>query len=747
MKSPKTLLWYGLSALAGVVAYMIHLGPFHPLVILSLLIIGLVWGLDLRRHTAGIKRLLPLVLGLLCFGLRLLYWDGFDLSGRVIALWWLSVVAILFIWARDYSLVPKSLKVFNGWRLGKRLWFIFICMEILFILSSYIIVDRGVKWGGDEPHYLAVAQSVVKDFDLNVFNQYFRGEYREFAEVEKLPAHGAFGRGYKKMYSTHLPGVSVIVAPLLLLKVPLPLLYFFVRAYLGLFGALLAVLVYLFSLRLWADENLSLSITCALMLTAPVFFLSIHLFPEIQALLLVLAALYLLLFPGQRILLKTFAAGFCLGALVFWGLKYMIFTYLFMAGFALYFAWKRAWKRMLVLAIWPLVFSVLFFYYLYFAYGTFSPMAVYTGMMSESQAKAYYAGAGAIPLGNRVETLLGYFFDQRDGLLPYSPFYFFAFPGLILALRRFKIYWPYLAISAVGGIYILYHAYSTVRAGYCPQGRYLVPVMWMLALFWVIYLREGKNGAAKKLSSLLLVYSLLVTVYQVFSPFTLYQPATHDSLIRPALMFQQWGNPYFNPAHWLPSFAKVEGNFRYLPNLVWLVFLPVLFFWSFKRVKERPGAYGPWCMFILALALFVLPPRVGLYNPLLVQPPGGLPFTVYRESAYPGRRSDMKLDIRHTHEKTITVSTPRPVTDFVVELTNPGKNSLEVELYGFDTHLHAFDILPGQKERAALKTAALRRKNKFFYRFTLVLKEMGGNFPAAAVRLYPVLPGEKKQNR
>ncbi len=737
-----------IAVFAGYISFSWHGNLLHPLMLISTAALVLTIFVALRQKKSYIRLLLPFSAGLLCFLMKQFYWDKFDFTSRVNSLLLLSLIFTILLTVREFKLLKKFLLFFNGLKLKKRLLAMFIFLETFFILSSGMMVKKGVKLGGDEPHYLAISHSIIKDFDLNVFNQYFRKGYREFSDVERLPAHGAFGKGYKKLYSTHLPGVSVTVAPFMWLKLPLPWLYFLVRAYLGLFGALLGVVVYLFSFKLWKNENLSLFVTTVFMLTAPVFFHSFHLFPELQALLLVLSSLYFLLFPGKRVLLKTLLSGFLLGAVIFWGLKYMIFIYLLSLGFFVYFMVKREYKRALLFILFPILFQLLFFYYLYFAYGNLSPMSIYTGMMSDSQAEQYYSQAGTIPLQNRLETLLGYFFDQRDGLLLYSPFYFFAFPGLLLALRKFKTYWPHLLISVPGFFYILYHGYSTVRAGYCPQARYLVPVIWVMLLFAVIFHLESPNNLFKKIFYLLPIYSGFVVVYQVLHPFTLYQPATHDNVLRSALMFSQWGNLYFDPAHFLPSFIKVAGNFKYVPNLVFLVLLVVLIAWALRRTKPSPTAgdisfcvsrkYAGPILFAALFVFFLLFPRQALYNPTLVQKKGDMPYTIYRESRQPRRAPQKIIKIEAAGRQAFTVSTLKGAEHFVLEFENRGDTEVWVEIYNYDNRLGRTLVQARQTSRISLKNPGSRRlKNRFFYQFTLILESQEAKPFSLGFQLYP----------
>ncbi|MCI0470519.1 MAG: hypothetical protein L0Y73_02565, partial [Candidatus Aminicenantes bacterium] len=235
---------------AGFLSFYLHGNIMHPLLYIPLPALFFALAAETRYKKSYTALLLPFSSGILCFLMKLFYWDKFDFAERVNCLLLLSLFFSAALAIKEFALLKKFTAYFNRLKLKKRLLAIFIFTELLFVVSAGIIVKKGVALGGDEPHYLAISQSLIKDFDLNVFNQYFREGYKEFIDVKQLRAHGAFGKGYKKMYSIHLPGVAVTIAPFLAFKIPLPWLYFLIRAYLGIFGALLAVVVYLFSLGL-----------------------------------------------------------------------------------------------------------------------------------------------------------------------------------------------------------------------------------------------------------------------------------------------------------------------------------------------------------------------------------------------------------------------------------------------------------------------------------------------------------------
>lgn len=681
--------------------------------------------------------LAPLGLALLVPLLRLTQWDAADFRARadlllgaalLWALWRLG--CSLDAWARLTALFARQSR-------RRRLVFIFLCAEIFFILAAVGLTRGGVQWVGDEPHYLAVAQSMAQDGDLNLWNQYFRGKFREFMDVAALPPHANFGLGYKRLYSYHLPGVAVTVAPFMALHLPPPLLFLLVRAFLGLFGALLAVLIYLFAQRLQLGEGLALLVTALFCLSAPVFFFSVHVFPEVQAMLLVLAALYLLLFPGKHPHRSTLLGGLLLGLTIFWGVKYALFIYLYAAGFSVLFLRRRQWRRLVCLLAPLAALQAVFFAGLYLAYGTIAPSAVYYGIPNPQTQKQFYDTVfRTITLNMRLETLLDYFIDQRDGLFPYNPFYLFALPGLILALRRFRLYAVHLLLAVPPLVFVLNHAFSTIRAGHCPQGRYLTPVVWVLLLFAVIFRKESENAFFRRLWYALPLYSFCTAAWQVLHPLTLYQATTHDVLHRPGLLFQQWSNLYWDWSALLPSFAKMD-NSRHWPNYVWAVGLILFTAAALVRLRRAPGRVSAAVVFLAVLAAAVALPRPGLYNPVTVEAAGVVPHVVYQENVFPQRRSaPEEVRWERGDERTrLVIETRRPVARFRLEWAGAAARRLTVE--NFDRPLLAEREVAGTGGLELADVRFRRRGPRFLYSFSLRLDTPAGR-PRPQVKLYPL---------
>ncbi|MEX1127728.1 MAG: hypothetical protein WEB50_04085, partial [Vicinamibacterales bacterium] len=66
--------------------------------------------------------------------------------------------------------------------------------------------------GGDEPHYLVITQSLLKDGDLEIGNNHRRRDYASFAPGD-LPPHVQVLRRDGRIYSIHAPGLPAVVAP------------------------------------------------------------------------------------------------------------------------------------------------------------------------------------------------------------------------------------------------------------------------------------------------------------------------------------------------------------------------------------------------------------------------------------------------------------------------------------------------------------------------------------------------------
>ena len=345
----------------------------------------------------------------------------------------------------------------------------------------------------------------------------------------------------------------------------------------SLFGALFGIQLYLYALQEWKKPGLAFALWLLTGLTAPVFFYAMHVYPEIIIALFALTAFRLLKFSARTSPARFVLLGFLLTSFIwFHALKY----FFLMGPLFLYALWVLAVKgkarlRLAWFFAWPVLGTALYFYFQYTLYGSFNPTAVsWQGAMDGQQtlnwAKTLLTG---IPFRFRLDTLLGYFLDQRDGLLFYAPIYVFALFGIVeMARRKRKDLGLLLFIAAP---YVLVSAFLTQRTGFAPQARPLVAVIWVMAIFLGQFLSDNAKPLFARSLNYAAGLSLLFVGLLCLNPLALYQETTVGAVERGGELFYRLSNLHFYLPTLLPSFIKVE-EWRWSPNFVWPVLLALL---------------------------------------------------------------------------------------------------------------------------------------------------------------------------
>lgn len=546
--------------------------------------------------------LLPLGFLFLSPWLLRLYTTGGDLRVRLRFLAVSSVAGAVFLQLSGFarflvkrgSFLDRTVLRFSALSSRLRLAILFLASLAVYQVAAFILVSRGTTFSGDEPYYLLTTHSLLRDGDINVADNYARQDYFHFYSQKENPRLklGIYGRQGKKgkdsVYPINLPGISVLMLPFYWLSqlVSGRWLTFILKASLSVWAALLGLQVYLYARERWERERLSLGLWALYAFSAPVLFYAVHLYPEVTVAFL---AVYIFRKVSGRTPPRTdvlILGGLMLGLFPWFGLKYSFLFYPLLIV-SLYLLVKEHGLRLkaLAFAVPPLISMALFYVFVHSLYGTFSPIAVYEGVMSPERTEAFRQLFLGIPLRARIDALLDYFLDQRDGLLLYSPLYFFALLGFVeLYRRRKRDFW---ALLIIGLPFLLNYALFTHRQGASPQGRVLTPLTWILIIAVGHFLVHNRSRTFSILFGAAAGAGLLLAAVLLANPSFLYQPTTHEFTSRPGELFVYLSNLHFLLPLYLPSFIKVD-NTRYLPNYVWLA--GILIFWAAYVLakKERP---------------------------------------------------------------------------------------------------------------------------------------------------------------
>jgi hypothetical protein len=280
--------------------------------------------------------------------------------------------------------------------------------------------------GGDEPHYLIITQSLLKDGDLQIENNHAARDFAAYYAGDIRPDFKVRGQN-GAIYSIHAPGTSAVVLPAFALFG-----YRGAQATIACLAALASAFIWYAGWLATGDRAAAWFAWLAVAL-APTFVIqSVTIFPDGVALFIVSAVVTMLLRLGglgSPVSTGGLVAVSALLAVLPWLHTRLA---LLLAGFVLIIAWL-VWmdtgrsiaerrKRLLSFAVLPAASTTAWLGFFQIVYGTPNPVFPY----GEDRGTS---------LGNVPGGLLGLLFDEQFGLLAYSPVLAAAFVGLFAGRR------------------------------------------------------------------------------------------------------------------------------------------------------------------------------------------------------------------------------------------------------------------------------------------------------------------------
>jgi hypothetical protein len=368
-----------------------------------------------------------------------------------------------------------------------------VFLPAVFLIYTVVAGRAQLQVGpqGDEPHYLMVAESLLRDGDVSLEKDYGERRYAVFHDAPLEPHYRVRGRG-GAIYSLHAVGLSVLILPAYALAG-----YAGASLFMALLAALLALEVREWVRGLTGRDGLAEAAGWAFALSPPLIHYAGLVFTEVPAALAVAFALRRSREErlGRR---AALAVGLAVAALPWLNIRYAPLCALLLV----HALWRHRHLRPAAALIAPTLVSVAgLILYHQALYGFLDPRRVY-GRRPE------------IALATLREGLPGLLFDQEFGLLVYAPFLALAVPGLVFFWRRDRRQ----ALAAMALVLVTLLTAGTWhmwRGGFNPPARFLVPIAPVLAAAVAMaWDRRGLTSGA----ALLLGWSLWLGLAGAWEP-------------------------------------------------------------------------------------------------------------------------------------------------------------------------------------------------------------------------------------
>ncbi|MBI1875112.1 MAG: hypothetical protein HYS05_14655 [Acidobacteria bacterium] len=369
-------------------------------------------------------------------------------------------------------------------------------VSLLVYLSIGIPFSRAEGPGGDEPHYLVIAHSLLADRDLQIENNHRLRQYSAFVKGD-LPPHFLHRGRDGVIYSVHAPGLPALLLP-----------GYAAAGYLGavvtmvVLGALVALAVFDLA-NLFADAGSATLTWVAIAFTVPLGPHAWLIYPELPAALLAAWAALWLWRP-----LPTRAGPWIVrgAALALWPWLHTKFLSLLIIVAVLLLVKLRARRSHAFACIAPIVGSLtLWVFSFWVMYGVASPFVQYG---SSSQTELAIAN---IPRG-----VLGLFFDYKFGMLAYSSVYLVGIVGAWRLLRNSRSRGFGLILLGLGSTLLAsVTPFFMWWGGHSAPARFIVPAIPLTAPLVAAGIAAARNAVSRAVVEAFVIWS--VTVFGLMS--------------------------------------------------------------------------------------------------------------------------------------------------------------------------------------------------------------------------------------
>lgn len=337
---------------------------------------------------------------------------------------------------------------------------------------------------GDEPQYLMVAESLLRDHDLALDQDFKEARYAAFFS-RPLEPHFRIRGPEGQIYSLHAVGLSLLILPAYALGG-----YEGASFFMALLAAFLIREVRGLVRELTGDDALAEGTAWLVGFSPPIIHFAGLLFTEIPAALLLCIGLRTAVFG--RAARASVLASLCAAALPWFNVRYAILS-LAVFGALAWRLWREGratsvfpLRSLVSAALLPALSAMALGLYHFVLWGFFDPRRVY-GRRRE------------FSLDVLPEGLPGLFFDQEFGLFVYAPIFVLSIAGLV-HLHRKRPSLALAALVAAGGVIATASIWPMWRGGFNPPSRFLVPLISILAVGLALTLQRGVRSSTALLA-------------------------------------------------------------------------------------------------------------------------------------------------------------------------------------------------------------------------------------------------------
>lgn len=450
--------------------------------------------------------------------------------------------------------------------------------------------------GGDEPHYLIITQSLLADGDLRIENNHTQGDYLAYAGGTLRPDFLRRGLD-REIYSIHLPGVSVLVAPAFAAGG-----YPLARLWLGAVSAAASAVAWRVACVAAGSASAAWFAWAATALTTPFLFLAFTVYPDGPGSACVIVSLAALLALGRR---KDDAGPgaaasdrswrwWLLASLAPAALPWLHPRFSVLAGaLGLVFALRalraaRPGAALAAFAAVPAASAAGWFGYYFFIYGSPNPSVAY----------GHYTQMSVTNLWRGVPGLL---FDQQFGLLAAAPVFAVVVAGLVAWFRRqprLAAEWCVIVVP-YGLVTAAYHMWW---GGHSSPARFLGPVMLACAAPLAVAWAASRHPATRLLQGGLLAASLLGAATLTWAEQGRLIFNVRDGLA----LWAVWATRIVDLARGLPSWFRLDPSVALASAAAWVgLVIAAWLVWRVVAARHVPGR-GAAALGLIVLAALAL---------------------------------------------------------------------------------------------------------------------------------------------